>query len=117
MQKIYDQYHDKGLEIYGFPCNQFGQQEPKDSEKIREFVKQFNVTFPLLEKGDVNGDDSHPVYKYMRDNSDLKGGEIKWNFAKFLISGDGKVFKYYEPDTEPNNIVPDIEICLKSHYV
>ena len=105
------------MEIYGFPCNQFGAQEPKDGDAIREFVKQYNVTFPLLEKGEVNGHNCHPVYKYMRENSSLNGGDITWNFAKFLISGDGKVFKYYAPDEEPNSIIPDIEKCLKSHYV
>ena len=76
----------------------------------------YNVSFPMLEKGEVNGHNCHPVYKYMRENSSLQGGDISWNFAKFLISGDGKVYKYYEPAEEPNTIIPDIEKCLKMNW-
>ena len=117
MKKIYDDYNEKGLEIYGFPCNQFGAQEPKGGDEIREFVKQYDVNFPLLEKGDVNGHDCHPVYKYMRENSSLAGGDITWNFAKFLVNSDGHVVKYYLPDESPDSIVPEIEKLLKHHYM
>ena len=95
MKIIYDNFSERGLEIYGFPCNQFGKQEPKGAEDIREFVKQYEVTFPLLEKGEVNGDGAHPLYKYMRQNSSLNGEDITWNFAKFLVNHEGKVVQYY----------------------
>ena len=113
MQTLYEQYKDKGLEIYGVPSNQFGGQEPKDAAAIKEFVAQYNVTFPLLEKVTVNGPGCMPVYKYMRENSKLNGGDISWNFAKFLVDGNGKVVKHYMPDHEPNAIVADFEPLLK----
>lgn len=76
-------------------------------------MKKYGVEFPLLEKGDVNGDESHPLYKYLRENSSLNGDKIPWNFAKFLCNGDGEVVKYYDPETEPNAIEADIEaLCF-----
>jgi len=100
------------LEIYGVPSNQFGKQEPHGPAEIKEFVKKYNVSFPLLEKVEVNGPNCMPVYKYMRETCSLNGGDINWNFAKFLVDGQGKVVKSYKPDDSPDSIVPDFEKLL-----
>lgn len=112
LKTIYDEYNAKGLEIYAVPCNQFGKQEPGTPEEIKEFVSKYDVKFPFLEKTIVQQPGCHPAYKFMRENSSLVGGDINWNFAKFLVDGKGKVVKYYMPDEDPNSILPDIKKLL-----
>jgi glutathione peroxidase len=102
-----------------FPCNQFGNQEPGTNEQILELAKgKYGATFPIAEKCDVNGKQCSSVWKYLRLNSELfdkkkkKAKEIPWNFAKFLISGDGQILKYYNPRVDPIGVVADIEKYL-----
>ena len=97
-----------GLEIVGVPCNQFGGQEPGDAEKIRAFIQQYGVAFPMTEKMEVQGDGAHAMYKIMNPNSDL----VKWNFTKFLVNGQGQVHKHYAHGIAPNDIKSDIEALL-----
>jgi len=117
LQGLYEQYRDRGLVILGFPCNQFGFQESGSNQQIQEFCSlNFKVTFPVLNKIKVNGDSAHPVYKFLKNNAPgfLGTQIIKWNFTKFLVNKEGKVVKRYGPQTEPNEIVPDIENLLSS---
>ena len=93
LQNLYSEYQAKGLEILGFPCNQFGAQEPGSAEQIQNFCStNYGVTFPMFEKIDVNGDGSHPLYLYLKDQAPgiLGTTGIKWNFTKFLVSKDGQ---------------------------
>jgi len=116
LEKLYQTYHKEGLEILGFPCNQFGGQEPGSSEEIQKFCSsKFSVTFPLFEKIDVNGDNTHPLYAFLKsEQSGLLGTEsIKWNFTKFLVDKNGKVVERYGSSTKPKEIVEDIEKLLK----
>lgn len=100
MQELYDAYKDKGLVVMAFPCNQFGRQEPGSNEEIQKFCEsKFGVTFPVFAKIDVNGDGAHGLYKQLKDSEG--GGEVKWNFEKFLVSKDGKVLARYRSRTEP----------------
>ena len=99
-------YNQRGLHILAFPCNQFGSQEPGNASEINDFVRnKYAGKFFVSEKIDVNGANTHPVYNYLRTNSSLqkdnKTGEIPWNFAKFLVDGDGQVKNYYPPATDP----------------
>ena len=118
--QIYEEYKDKGLQIWGFPCNQFGQQESGSEKQIREFIsKNFNVGFPVFAKVEVNGANTHPLYKFLRSNSGAlfdkatgKSKYISWNFGKFLLDGEGKVVQYFAPTTEPKDILPDIKKLL-----
>jgi glutathione peroxidase len=115
LQALYDKYQEQGLVVLGFPCDQFGNQEPGESEEIAQFCEMnFGVTFPLFEKIDVNGRDAHPLYAFMKEAAPgLLGSEaIKWNFTKFLVGKDGKVVKRYAPNTEPRDIAKDIEAQL-----
>lgn len=115
LQALYEQYHHQGLEILGFPCNQFGGQEPGDPEQIQGFCEMnFGVTFPIFQKTDVNGPDAHPLFKYIKNAAPgLLGTEgIKWNFTKFLVNRDGEVVKRYASATSPQNIKSDIEKLL-----
>ena len=101
--------------VLGFPCNQFGHQEPGDSQAIGAFCeKNYGVTFPLFAKIDVNGSDTHPLFKHLKNKAPgLLGSEtIKWNFTKFLVKKDGTVFKRYAPQTEPKDLMSDIEKLL-----
>lgn len=111
---MYDEYHSKGLEILGFPCNQFGAQEPWTENKIAEFVKkEFNVKFPMFSKIDVNGANACDLYKYMKENYKTeKVGDIEWNFAKFLLDRNGVVIKYFGPKVHPDKVRPFIEAEL-----
>jgi len=114
LQELYDKYHDKGLEILGFPCNQFLSQEPGTEEEIKNFcTTSFGVKFDMFSKIDVNGKNTHPLYKFLKQNA---GGfltdDIKWNFTKFLVDRNGKVIKRYAPSTEPKDIAADIEKLL-----
>lgn len=115
LEKLYQDYKDQGFEVLGFPCNQFGAQEPGNAEEIEQFCKtNFGVTFPLMAKIDVNGDNASPLFDWMK--SERKGlmgtTAIKWNFTKFLIDRDGKVVKRYAPTDKPEAIAKDIEKLL-----
>jgi glutathione peroxidase len=115
LEKLYQTYKDKGFEVLGFPCNQFGAQEPGNAEEIEQFCKvNFGVTFPLMAKIDVNGAGASPLYGWMK--SEAKGlmgsTSIKWNFTKFLIGRDGTVVKRYGPTDTPAAIAKDIEKLL-----
>jgi len=116
LEKLYADYKEQGLEILGFPCNQFLKQDPGNDSEISEFCSlNYGVTFPMFSKIEVNGDNTHPLYKYLKaEAKGLLGSEkIKWNFTKFLINADGKVVKRYAPNTEPKDLVSDIEACIK----
>lgn len=115
LQKIYEQFKDKGLVILGFPCNQFGLQEPGSNQEIQEFCSlNFKVTFPVLNKVEVNGEKAHPIYKFLKSQAPgILGTEaIKWNFTKFLVNRQGQVVERYAPQTEPQDLVQDIEKLL-----
>jgi glutathione peroxidase len=115
LQALYEQYHDQGFEILGFPCNQFGKQEPGTAEEIREFCQvNYGVTFPMFDKVKVNGPDAHPLYVYLKDEAPGALGlkVIKWNFTKFLIDRDGNVVRRFEPNVEPGAIAPEVEELL-----
>jgi len=114
LEKLYKEYKDKGLEIIGFPCNQFGGQDPAEESEIASFCElNYGVTFPMMSKIKVNGKEEHPLYTYLKaEKPGLLGGKIKWNFTKFLISKDGEVVARYAPKTKPEEIVGDIEKIL-----
>ena len=111
LEAVYQQFRDKGEEVLGFPCNQFGAQEKGTADEIGAFCeKNFGVTFPLFAKVEVNGDNAHPLFKQLKhDAPGLLGTEaIKWNFTKFLVDRNGRVVKRYAPATKPEDIVDDI---------
>ena len=115
LQKLYETYAGRDFEILGFPCNQFGKQEPGDATQIGSFCeKNYGVTFPMFDKIDVNGANAHPLFRYLTGEAPgLLGLEaIKWNFTKFLIGRDGNVVKRYAPLTKPEAITEDIEKLL-----
>lgn len=115
LQALYEQYANQGLVILGFPCNQFGQQEPGTAEQIQSFCEMnFGVSFPLFQKIDVNGSNAHPLYQYLTKAAPgIFGTEgIKWNFTKFLIDRSGKVVKRYPPTTKPEDLAKDIQALL-----
>ena len=107
--QIHKDYKDKGLEILAFPCNQFGSQEPHNAEWILDFVKKYDVAFPMMEKISVTNKRQSPIYKWLRESSDLKGGDMEWNFEKFLINADGKVVGHWGAPDEPNLLKPEID--------
>ena len=114
LQDLYKKYGSKGLSILGFPCNQFLSQEPGTEEEIKNFcTSSFGVSFDMFSKIDVNGKNTHPLYKYLKKNA---GGfltdKIKWNFTKFLINRDGEVIGRYSPSTSPQEIEKDIQKLL-----
>ncbi len=115
LEQVYQQFKDQGAVVLGFPCNQFGGQEPGAEEEIGAFCeKNYGVSFPLFAKIDVNGDQAHPLFQHLKKAAPgLLGTEaIKWNFTKFLIKKDGKVYKRYAPSTTPQELVGDIEKLL-----
>lgn len=115
LETVYRELHGRGLEVLGFPCNQFGSQEPGSEEEIGAFCeKNYGVSFPMFAKVDVNGDNAHPLWKHLKGEAPgVLGTEgIKWNFTKFLIGRDGKVVKRYAPQTKPEEIADDIEKLL-----
>ena len=116
LEKLWKDHGDAGLVVLGFPCNQFGGQEPGDAEKIGEFCQRnYGVTFPMFEKVDVNGDDAHPLFEWLRqEKGGLLGSKIKWNFTKFLIGRDGRVLERYAPTAKPESLTGDIEAALAS---
>lgn len=139
LQKLYERYADQGLEILGFPCNQFNEQEPGTHEEVQSFCQMnYGVTFQLFEKIDVRGRDAHPVFRYLTEQEPfqgfdvsnasgkllhaflrekhpelLSGDDVKWNFTKFLIDRDGNVVGRYEPTFDPMDMEPAIESLLK----
>jgi glutathione peroxidase len=115
LEAVYQQFKDKGVAVLGFPCNQFGAQEPGGAQEIGAFCeKNYGVTFPLFAKIDVNGDDAHPLFEHLKTKAPgVLGSEaVKWNFTKFLVKKDGTVFKRYAPQTEPKEMMADIEKLL-----
>jgi glutathione peroxidase len=106
LEGLFEKYRDKGLIILGFPCNQFGNQEPGDEKSIAEgCVINYGVTFPMFSKIEVNGKNAHPIYKYLKSKlKGLLGGTITWNFTKFLIDAGGKPVKRFAPSTTPEEI-------------
>jgi glutathione peroxidase len=112
LEALHKQYANKGLKVLGFPCNQFGAQEPGDSGEIHNFCqKNYGVDFQMFDKVEVNGKSAHPLYKYLTSAAPgVLGSEaIKWNFTKFLVDRNGNVVKRYAPDVAPEKIAPDIE--------
>ena len=115
LEEIYKRYRDRGLAVLGFPCNQFGTQEPGTADEIGAFCeKNYGVSFPMFEKIDVNGDAAHPLYKWLKDEAPgLLGSKgIKWNFTKFLIDRSGKVKSRHAPTTKPEDLAGEIENLL-----
>ena len=114
LETLYEKYVDQGLVILGFPCNQFAGQEPGTADEIGAFCqKNYGVSFPMFDKIEVNGDNAHPLYQWLRtEKGGLLGSAIKWNFTKFLVGKDGTVIKRYAPTTDPEKISGDIEDAL-----
>jgi glutathione peroxidase len=115
LEKLYRDNRDKGLVVLGFPCDQFGHQEPGDEKEIAEFCSlTYDVSFPMFAKIDVNGDRAHPLFKWLKhEKAGLLGSEgIKWNFTKFLVDRDGKVLKRYAPTDTPERIAKDLAAAL-----
>ncbi len=115
LEKIYREYKDRGLVVLGFPCNQFLSQEPGDESEIAKFCSlTYDVTFPMFAKVDVNGQDAHPLFNYLK--KELPGllgtKDVKWNFTKFLIDKNGNPVKRYAPRDEPRKMIEDIEKIL-----
>jgi glutathione peroxidase len=115
LEALYQRYRERGLVVLGFPCNQFGAQEPGAAEEIASFCqKNYGVSFPMFARIEVNGDGAHPLYQYLkRAAPGLLGSEgIKWNFTKFLVNREGEVTQRYAPATTPDAIAGDIEELL-----
>ncbi|CAN5497863.1 glutathione peroxidase [soil metagenome] len=114
LEELYTTYADQGLVILGFPCDQFGHQEPGDEGEIQEFCQvNYGVSFPMFSKVEVNGGEAHPLYKWLRDEKGgLLGSKIKWNFTKFLVGKDGTPIKRYGSTTKPEKLKGDIEKAL-----
>ncbi len=114
LEKLWTRYGSDGLAVLGFPCDQFGHQEPGQEAEIADFCElNYGVTFPLFAKTEVNGDGAHPLYHWMRAEQPAASGEaIEWNFTKFLIGRDGRVVRRYDPATTPEEIASDLEAAL-----
>ncbi|SMF50138.1 glutathione peroxidase [Pseudobacteriovorax antillogorgiicola] len=114
LQSLYSEYKDQGFTVLGFPCNQFGAQEPGSHEEIKSFCEtKFGVSFPMFAKIDVNGDQAHPLYKFLKnEKKGNEGDDIEWNFAKFLINKEGEVVERFHPKVEPKDIKPSINSLL-----
>ncbi len=118
LEQLQQRFHQRGFSVLGFPCNQFGAQEPGSSEEISDFCRlNYQTSFPLFAKIEVNGDNAHPLYKHLTQAAPgLLGSQaIKWNFTKFLVDADGKVVKRYAPFTSPEAISKDIERLLSGY--
>lgn len=116
LEALYRKYKDQGLVVLGFPCNQFGSQEPGTEKEIQNFCRvNFGVTFPMFSKINVNGEDTHPLYQYLKSQQPgLLGTEsIKWNFTKFLVDKEGNVVKRFGSSTKPVELEEEIEALLK----
>ena len=115
LEKLHQQYGTQGLAVLGFPCNQFASQDPGDDNQIASFCqKNYGVSFQMMSKIKVNGDDAHPLYRWLTTEAPgiLGSKAIKWNFTKFLIGRDGRVIKRYAPQDTPEKIAKDIEATL-----
>ncbi|OKL50322.1 glutathione peroxidase [Boudabousia marimammalium] len=114
LEELWQEYRDQGLMILGFPCNQFGNQNPESDEETTEVCRMnHGVTFPLTKKVDVNGDDADPLFVWLRSQTKgLLGDKVKWNFTKFLVQRDGKTVKRFAPTTKPESLRKDIEAAL-----
>lgn len=115
LETLYRTYRDRGFVVLGFPCDQFGHQEPGDAEEIRNFCSlNYDVSFPLFSKVEVNGDGAHPLYRWLKaEKPGLLGLQgIKWNFTKFLVGRDGRVLKRYAPTDTPASLEKDIVAAL-----
>jgi glutathione peroxidase len=116
LQQLYDTYAARGFTVLGFPCDQFGHQEPGTEDEIATFCERnYGVSFPMFAKIDVNGGDTHPLYRWLKDEQrGLLGGSIKWNFTKFLVGRDGRPLARFAPQAEPAELADDIEQALAS---
>ena len=114
LEKLWQEHRDQGLVVLGFPCNQFGGQEPGEAAEIGEFCQRnYGVSFPMFDKIEVNGDDAHPLFQWLRqEKGGVLGSKIKWNFTKFLVGRDGRVIERYAPTTAPDALSGDIEKAL-----
>lgn len=115
LQQIYNQYKDNGFSVLGFPCNQFGSQEPGSEDKISEFCSiNYGVNFPMFAKVEVNGENAHPLFQYLKEEApgELESKAIEWNFTKFLVDRNGQVIGRYAPNVSPTDISSDIEKFL-----
>jgi len=117
LQALYEKFHDQGLEILGFPCNQFGNQDPGSNEEILDFcTSRFDVEFPMFDKLEVNGSGAHPLYQHLRTEAPgvLGTTGVKWNFTKFLVGPDGEVIDRFSPKTTPAELEEAIEAVLEA---
>ncbi len=115
LEALYEKYADRGLVVIGFPCNQFANQDPGSNEEIVEFCQlNYGVTFPMAEKVDVNGENTHPLYQFLKSEAGglLGSKNIKWNFTKFLVDDKGNVLERFAPSTKPEKIAAAIESLL-----
>ena len=114
LEKLYEKYNNQGFEVLGFPCNQFGGQDPGSNEQIGEYCQRnYGVKFPMFAKVDVKGPEAHAIFRYLTNNSKgILGNGIKWNFTKFLINKKGDVINRYAPTTKPEDIEKDLEAAL-----
>lgn len=114
LEALNQKYKDKGLVVIGFPCNQFASQDPGSDSEIEGFCQlNYGVTFQIMKKINVNGNDAHPIFKYLKSQTKgVFGSAVKWNFTKFLISKDGETIKRYAPTTKPEKLEKDIESML-----
>lgn len=114
LEQLYKEYKKEGLEILGFPCNQFAKQDPGTNEEVNQFCTlNYGVTFTMFEKIDVNGDNAHPLFKYLTNEAKgIFNNKIKWNFTKFLIDSEGNIIKRYAPTVVPSKIKEDIKYIL-----
>jgi glutathione peroxidase len=114
LEALYREFSPRGFSVLGFPCNQFGGQEPGDAKQIADFCEiKFDVTFPMFSKIDVNGFEAHPLYNYLKkERSGLLGPSIKWNFTKFLVDREGRVVARHAPTTAPDGLKKEIEALL-----
>ncbi|UUZ65368.1 glutathione peroxidase [Polaromonas sp. P1-6] len=115
LEELHKNYADKGLAVLGFPCNQFGSQDPGNDSEISEFCQvNYGVSFPMMSKIDVNGPAAHPLYKWLSSEAPglLGSKAIKWNFTKFLVGKDGQVIKRYAPTDKPADLAKDVEAAL-----
>jgi glutathione peroxidase len=115
LEALYQKYRDRGLVVLGFPCNQFGAQEPGSAVEIGSFCeKNYGVSFPMFEKIDVNGDTAHPLYQWLKKSARgfLGSERIKWNFTKFLLDRQGNAVERYAPVKKPQDLAKDIEALL-----
>ncbi len=115
LEKLYQKYKNKGFVVLGFPCNQFGQQEPGDEKSISEgCLVNYGVTFPMFSKVEVNGENAHPIFNYLKTElRGLFGSRIKWNFTKFLVDKEGRPIKRFAPTTKPERIDKYLDKILK----